>query len=86
MNRQNTRRSIARFQAASLGQSKAQRHIGLELSRPVVETIGLITPVANGFGSSASEKRISAEAADRRNRAIFGDVNFENYVADAVSG
>src|SRR5208282_3974577 len=56
--------------------SEAQGYIRLELSGVIVLAVGLVAPVADGF----------AEGADAGNRTVFGYLNFQDYVAGAVSG
>jgi len=50
----------------------------------VVLAIGLVTPVADGFGGGGGQEGISAEGVDVGDGAIFGDLDFEDDVAGAV--
>ena len=48
--------------------------------------IGLVAPVADGFGGGGGEEWVSAQGADGRDRAVFGDLNFEDDVAREMAG
>ena len=48
--------------------------------------IGLVVPFADGFGGGGGQERVSAEGADVGDGAVFGYLDFENYVAGAVRG
>ena len=48
--------------------------------------IGLVAPVADGFGGGGGEEGISAKGADGRDGAVFGDLDFEDDTAGAVAG
>jgi hypothetical protein len=58
----------------------------LELGGVVVLTVGLIAPSADGFGGGGGQEGISAEGADGRDGAVFGDLDLEDDVARAVAG
>ena len=48
--------------------------------------IGLVAPVADGFGGGGGQEWVSAQGADGRDRTVFGDLNFEDDVACAMAG
>ena len=48
--------------------------------------IGLVAPVADGFGGGGGQEGISAEGADGGDGAVFGDLDFEDDGAGAVGG
>jgi hypothetical protein len=73
-------------QWSSIGKSKTQSHIGLELSRVVVAAIGLVTPIANGIRRGPGQDWVSAESADIRDGTLFGYLDFKNYFAGAMGG
>ena len=56
----------------------------MELGGVVVLAIGLVAPVADGFGGGGGQEGISAEAANGRNGTVFGDLDFKDDVAGAV--
>ena len=48
--------------------------------------IGLVAPVADGFGGGGGQEWVSAQGADGRDGTVFGDLDFEYDVAGAVIG
>ena len=78
--------SISSVDARSVGENEAESHIGLELGGVIVPSVGLVAPVADGFGGGGSERGVSTESTDVGNRAVFGDLDFEDYVAGAAGG
>ena len=58
----------------------------MELGGVVVEAVGLVAPVADGFGGGGGQEGVSAEGADVGDGAVFGDLDFEDDVAGTVGG
>ena len=48
--------------------------------------IGLVAPVADGFGGGGGQEWVSAQGADGRDGTVFGDLNFEDDAAGAATG
>ncbi len=48
--------------------------------------IGLVAPVADGFGGGGGQEWVSAQGADGQDGTVFGDLNFEDDVARATAG
>jgi len=69
-----------------VGEGEGQSYIGLELGGVVVLAVGLIAPIADGFGGGGGQDRVSAEGAEVGDGAVFGDLDFEDDRAGAVGG
>ena len=69
-----------------VGEGEGQGYIGLELGGVVELAVGLIAPVADGFGGGGGQEGVSAEGADVGDGAVFGDLDFEDDVAGAMGG
>ena len=52
----------------------------------VVLAVGLVPPVADGFGGGGGQEGVSAEGADVGDGTVWGYLDFQDYVAGAVSG
>src|SRR5580658_1657407 len=52
----------------------------------VVRAVGLVTPVADSFAGGGGQDGVSAESANAGDGAVFGDLDFEDYVAGTVGG
>jgi hypothetical protein len=52
----------------------------------VVLAVGLVAPFADGFDGGGGQEGVSSEGADVGDGAVFGYLDFENYVAGAVGG
>ena len=70
----------------SVRKREAERYIRLEPGRLVVLTVGLIAPSADGFGGGGGQEGVSAEGADVGDGTVWGYLDFQDYVAGAVSG
>jgi hypothetical protein len=46
----------------------------------------LVAPFADGFGGGSGQEGVSAEGADVGDGAVFGYLDFQDYVASAVRG
>ena len=77
---------IGRLCETSVWQSEAQSYIRLELGGVVVLAVGMVAPCADGCGGGGGQEWVSTEGADVGDGAVFGYLDFEDYVAGAVGG
>src|ERR1019366_10050553 len=57
-------RLVDQLDDRSVGEGEAQGYVGLELGGVVVESVGLVAPVADGFGGGGRQEGVPAEGTD----------------------
>ena len=71
---------------SSVRESEAQGHIGLKLAVVVTLDVRLIVPVADRGSGGGGQYGISAYYPYAGDRAVLGDMDFENDISRAAVG